>query len=335
MRAVRTFGFAALASVLFADFAVAQSTDDAGTLSLLVENDLFGAGTDRHFTNGLKVSYTTQEYTPEQNEPLGFIADLIPFWPSGAKARATYSLGQNIYTPEDISQRALQPDDRPYAGWLYLGGGLIVVSDDGRQSDAMILEVGMVGPASLAAEVQTRWHEAFDFQEPRGWDNQLENEPGIVLTYEHQRQIYETPLALGLNADAVPNVGFALGNIATYLSGGLTVRVGRDLSTDLGPPRIRPSLPGSSYIRAADGFNWYTFASLGARLVGRNIFLDGNTFTDSHSVDKRPVVADFQTGIAMQYQDWRFAYTYVIRSEEFVNQDQVDRFGSINISYRF
>ena len=35
--------------------AVAQDMpDDKGTLSLMLENDLFGAGTDRHFTNGIK-----------------------------------------------------------------------------------------------------------------------------------------------------------------------------------------------------------------------------------------------------------------------------------------
>jgi len=312
-----------------------DTPDDKGTLSILLENDTFGSGTDRHFTHGTKVTYTTREYLPAEDEPIAIIARFIPFWPDAARARGTYSFGQNMYTPDDISDPNLRPGDRPYAGWLYGSAGLIAVTPNGERSDAMVLELGVVGPASQAEFVQTRWHDAFNLTTPRGWDNQLRNEPGIALIYEQQRKIWQNELALGLNADLVPNVGFALGNVATYLSTGMTIRLGDDLTTDLGPPRIRPSLPGSAYVRQVDGFNWYTFASVGARLVGRNIFLDGNTFQDSHSVDKKYLVGDVQAGFAMQVSDWRFTYTYVLRSKEFNGQDKYDKFGAISLSYRF
>ncbi|WP_420724245.1 MULTISPECIES: lipid A deacylase LpxR family protein [unclassified Hwanghaeella] len=316
--------------------AVAQDMpDDKGTLSLMLENDLFGAGTDRHFTNGIKITYTTKEYVPLENEPVSFMARLIPFWPNGARARATYSLGQNMYTPDDISDPNLRPNDRPYAGWLYVSGGLIAVSPNADRSDAMVLELGVVGPSSGAEYTQTHWHAAFDFQEPRGWDNQIKDEPGFSLVYEHQRKWWESGVGLGMNVDVVPNAGFALGNIATYLSSGITFRLGKDLTTDLGPPRIRPSLPGSAYVREADGFNWYTFASIGGRAVARNIFLDGNTFKDSPRVDKKILVGDMQAGLAMQYDDWRLTYTYIIRSKEYKTQESIDKFGAISVSYRF
>ncbi len=312
-----------------------EAPDDRGTFSFMIENDLFGSGTDRHFTHGTKVTYTTREYVPESDDPVGVIAGLIPFWPEDARARATYSLGQNIYTPDNISDPNPRPDDRPYAGWLYVSGGLIAVSPDAKQSDAVVLEIGVVGPASGAEWTQENWHDTFGLEDPKGWDHQLENEPGFALIYEHARQVWDADLGGGLSADFVPNAGFALGNVATYLSGGATLRIGGDLTTDLGPPRIRPSLPGSAYVRASDGFNWYTFASVGGRLVGRNIFLDGNTFADSQSVDKKVFVADFQTGIAVQYNDLRLTYTYVIRSKEFDTQDRIDKFGALSLSYRY
>jgi hypothetical protein len=331
---------AALAMLLTTPgFSAADSPDDSGTINLMIENDLFGAGTDRHFTHGTKLTYTTREYVPDyqaaRTSPIAWVAGQIPFWPDGARARATYSLGQSIYTPDDISDPDLRPDDRPYAGWLYLGAGLIAVKPDATRSDAMLIEIGVVGEASMAKEVQTTWHEWFDFEEPRGWDNQLETEPGINLIYEQNRMLWRGDLMPGLSGDVVPNAGFALGNVSTYLSGGVTIRLGRDLTTDLGPPRIRPSLPGSAFVRQADGFNWYTFASLGGRVVARNIFLDGNTFADSPSVDKKLLVGDIQAGLAMQYRDWRFTYTYVVRSKEFETQDRIDKFGAISLSYRF
>ncbi|MEQ8443422.1 MAG: lipid A deacylase LpxR family protein [Alphaproteobacteria bacterium] len=336
-RARHLAGVLAILLVLFPATALAETeVDDSGTINLIIENDLFGSGTDRHFTHGTKLSYSSREFeVPDENHPVAIVAGLVPFWPQGARARASYAIGQNIYTPEDISAQVPDPDDRPYAGWLYLSSGLTAVSPDARRSDSVVLEIGMVGPASLAEHTQVTWHDTFGFPDPNGWDSQLKNEPGFSLIYEHSREIWQQPLGLGLNADLVPNAGFAIGNVATYLSGGVTLRLGHDLTADLGPPRIRPSLPGSSYLRPVDGFNWYTFGSLGARLVGRNIFLDGNTFSDSPSVDKRYLVGDLQAGLVLQYSDWRFSYTYTIRTEEFYGQDQVNRFGALGLSFRF
>ena len=70
-------------------------------------------------------------------------------------------------------------------------------------------------------------------------------------------------------------------------------------------------------------------------MVGRNIFLDGNTFADSRSVDKIPVVADFQAGVAVTFQRFRVSYTQDFRSPEFHGQKGFDDFGSLALSLRF
>lgn len=65
------------------------------------------------------------------------------------------------------------------------------------------------------------------------------------------------------------------------------LRLGQRLPLDYGPPRIQPSLPGSGFfVPPQDRFGWYLFAGVEGRAVARNIFLDGNTFRDSRSVDK-------------------------------------------------
>src|SRR3546814_12873912 len=94
-------------------------------------------------------------------------------------------------------------------------------------------------------------------------------------------------------------IGGALGNVYTYGAGGVTLRLGEDLPSDYGPPRLRPALPGSDYFRPSDWFGWYLFVGAEGRLMVRNIFLDGNTFEDSHSADKYPLVFDLQAGIAV------------------------------------
>ena len=83
-------------------------------------------------------------------------------------------------------------------------------------------------------------------------------------------------------------------------TGGLTLRLGEDLQRDFGPPRVRPALAGSGMFRPTGQFSWYVFGGAEGRVVARDIFLDGNTFRDSLSVDKKRFVADFQVGLVVQ-----------------------------------
>src|SRR3546814_15174227 len=103
-----------------------------------------------------------------------------------------------MYTPDDVALRNPPLDDRPYAGWLYGSVGLI--AETGRRLDQLELTLGVVGPASLAEQTQKLIHEITDSQEPRGWDTQLENEPGGVLHYTRSRR--------GFLQGTAPGVGF-------------------------------------------------------------------------------------------------------------------------------
>ena len=71
------------------------------------------------------------------------------------------------------------------------------------------------------------------------------------------------------------------------------------------------------------------------RLVARNIFLDGNTFAESHSVSKERFVGDFPVGLAVVIDRVRIAFTHVFRTREFKGQSRSDRFGALSISWKF
>lgn len=127
----------------------------------------------------------------------------------------------------------------------------------------------------------------------------MENELGINLFYEQARRLNKNIFLNSLEYDVIPHFGGSLGNVFTYAAAGLTVRIGPDLDEDFGSPRIRPSLPGGGFFRSKKGFNWYLFAGIEGRLILHNIFLDGNTFSSSHSVDKKLWVGDLQAGLAI------------------------------------
>ena len=302
-----------------------------GTFSFVLENDLF-SGKDRHYTNGMRLIWLPDKAVPTPKWVMK-LAGLVPWFPEQGEVNHGYALGQSMFTPSDITLTDPPSEERPYAGWLYATIGLAVES--GRQLDQLGITLGMVGPASFAEQSQTFIHRFIDSDEPEGWDTQLENEPGIVLTCQRSWRGLVTTAFSGNQLDFTPHIGAALGNVFTYGSGGLTVRYGRILPQDYGPPRIQPGLPGSGDFSPKNDFGWYLFAGIVGRAVARNIFLDGNTFRESRSVDKKPFVGDLQFGIVLDWSDIRLSYTHVLRSREFRTQDSHDDFGSFSLSIKF
>ena len=307
-----------------------EEEDKDGILNIVWENDIFG-GTDQNYTNGMRISWLSSEAgMPDWVN--WAVHNFLPVADEGHK-RTSIAIGQSMFTPANLATTAPQPNDRPYAGWLY--GTVGVVSDTGKTLDNVMLTVGMVGPSAYAGPVQKFVHSAIGDPEPMGWNNQLHDEPGIMFTYERKwRGLYQIS-PFGLGVDATPHVGVDLGNIFTDASTGLTFRLGRDLPTDYGPPRIRPSVPGSDFFIPKEDLGWYLFAGFEGRAVARNIFLDGNTFRESLHVDKEPFVGGLQAGAAVTYGATRLSYTQVFLTREFETQKRSEEFGAVTLSWRF
>ncbi len=320
-------------------------------VNLLFENDLWGSGSDRHFTHGSRLSYV------ESKERLANREDCDPAVDSNAmdllrtasdytsgllnfpSKQISFVLGQNIFTPEDITRPDLIVNDRPYAGWLYIGFGVMDIERKGRSwvLDTFELDLGIIGPDAFAGDVQKWWHQNIsDSPRPEGWAHQLKNEPGILLNLERKWRRELTPEEYeGLVVDAMPSLGLAAGNVSSYLSLGLTLRLGINLQSDFGPPRIRPGAQGSDFFDTGkkSPVTWYAYAGVEARAIANNVFLDGNTFTDSHKVSKKYFVGDFHAGFVLTLYRVRLSFSQVFRTPEFDGQTENDEFGSINISY--
>ncbi len=364
--------------------AVAQASDldpdcPEFYFNVLAENDLYGGGSDKHFTQGTRFSFVERrskslvamdekdrrqkiQECMDQRHLLGrgsgeFIQGVTSF---GRKIgewtlkpllnfdieAVSFVFGQDMFTPEDITRKTLIADDRPFAGWLYFGWGFITqrkpIGGPEYQTDifdSFEFDLGIVGPEAYAGEIQDWWHRnVSNSPRPGGWQHQLKNEPGILMTLERKWRMPIPPFHKDNNYfqfDLMPNAIGTLGNVFTYAGMGAILRMGHNLQSDYGPPRNRPGAQGSDFFpRVRKGkFYWYFFFGVEGRVVVRNVFLDGNTFTDSHRVDKKGFVGDLHMGFVVACKSFRLALTEVIRSREFENQKEQDEFGGISISF--
>lgn len=318
--------------------AAAEPEPSIGTFSLQLENDRIAA-TDRHYTHGTRLSWVSDKRTDGPDWGRDLLVFLYPL-AEVRRGRIGFALGQNIYTPDDTSTTALDFEDRPYAGWLY--GAISLHAETDRRLaghkidmlDSVELSVGVVGPQAFGEDGQNNFHDLIGVARSAGWNNQLNNEPALALFFE--RKLRPAPVSIaGYEADVLPHVGGAVGNVFTLANIGATFRIGRGLAQDYGPPHIRPTLSGLPAVDKSDAFNWYVFAGAEGRAILRNIFLDGNSFTKSHNIAKEPFVGSLQFGLSLAYGSARLTCSHVFLSKEFKVQRRADRYGTITLSKRF
>jgi lipid A 3-O-deacylase len=321
---------AVFAAALFLATPALAASAPAGAFSIIFENDVF-FNSDRDYTNGVELAYTT---APDKNiDSIVAFARSLPLFCNHGEVRTSYAVGQDIFTPEHTALVVPLPTERPYAGYLYASLGLLEANAD--RLDQIELQIGLVGPMALAGDAQGWVHSILGQPVPAGWHYQLHNEPAFNLYYERSLKIIPPQSLLGLVLDIEPHFGGAVGTVYDYANAGAMVRLGFNLPDDFGPLRMQPTLPGSGYFEPEAGFSAYVFAGVDGRAVTRNMFLDGNTWRDSPSVDKDAFVGDLSLGAAVTFSHVRLAFTHVLRTREYKTQTSSDQFGAVSLSFRF
>lgn len=318
--------------------------DPRQTFSLTVENDFFGGGTDEHYTNGLRIAWVSEDlnqFADQAPQWLMPYVDLLPFL-GGMERQHNISiaLSQELYTPEDTQATELIDEDRPYAAMTAFTLGFI--SKDEAMLDIVETTLGMVGPAALGEETQNNFHELINDETAKGWDNQIENEPALMLSWQRIWRAVDLDLGGGFGLDLLPHAGASLGNVYTGARAGGELRLGFNLPLDFGTALMSkgagvsaPPDVAEDPLDPAPFLGFHLFAGVDGRWVLHNIFLDGNTFEHSHSVDKLPLVGDVYGGACLTLGSVKLTYTLVHRSDEFEGQHGGQNFGSLSISLTF
>lgn len=335
-----------------------------------LENDLF-ANTDQNYTNGVAFTAVSHDIAGPVRvaclpAPVRLHARLIRFldpgfWEEEPGSTATQNVvvkfGQSLYTPRDPARTDLVRDDRPYAGLLYVGMSWNRRTHDARQNTEMLdtreITLGVIGPMALGRQTQNLVHDAIGADRFLGWDNQLKNEPALQLALDRKYRDHRSDGAIvpGFSADTIRSLGLRLGPIETSASVGVEGRIGWNLPNDFGSYPIRPGAenrpPSAASPRNRDRAPQFApvrpgahvFGMLEAKLVARDFSLDGNLLRSSHSVTRRPLVAQAALGVSVHGllagHGVRLAVMRVWRTREFKEQQSGHAYGSVALSIEF
>jgi hypothetical protein len=338
-----------------------------------LENDLF-ADTDQNYTSGVAFTAVSHDILGKLNLAClpaavrlhaTLISTLDPgFWTDADNPAHAQNLvvkfGQSMFTPRDFTRTDLIPDDRPYAGLLYVGMSWNRRKHQPHNNTELLdtreITLGVIGPLALAKPAQDLIHDVIGAERFQGWRNQLRNEPAVQMALDQKFKTYQGAGAIqpGFSADYIRSLGLQLGNIEASGTVGIEGRVGWNIPNDFGTYPIRPGAenrpPSAASIHGGDGSKGTTqfsrpragvhlFGTLETKLVLHDFSLDGNLFESSHSVTRSPWVAQAAIGLSAQSpvagHGVKLAVMRVWRTREFEEQGSSHAYGSVTLSIEF
>lgn len=299
---------------------VASAEDATDFFNLHWDNDVL-VGKDRHYTNGIRLSYI--DTLGEGRAPAW--ATLIPVFDREPVA-VTYSLQQLMVTPSDIQSSLPQYDDLPYLGYLTFSAAVLSRTD--RGSVGYELSVGVVGPQSGAATTQREIHELVGGTVPQGWETQLPEDYTLGIAAMYARRISTSRLDSGLQQEWSSSSKLTLSNWNSSIRSSVIWQLGSRLQAeDLAEESVmlRAGLPGPY-----DDPGWSVFVSAGAELIGYS-YIEHEA--PGYSFEAEPLVAHAALGATLHQRS--FSLSLVLRASSSVQRDAKTplAYGTITFSW--
>ena len=329
----------ALLSLATVECAAQSTAPYGGALTVTWENDI-GTGSDNNYTNGVGVSWVSKSIDTYEERSLvrrwGESWSFLPFvGDSGYRTYVSWSLAQEMYTPDDIKLPNPPKDDQPYAGVLYLDN--VVYAKGERSTHAWQLRVGVVGPSSQAENVQKWIHKVVGSDEPMGWDTQFPNEPVLNVGYTGTYLLAQGDLGKSASWRVVPMANAGLGTYFTGAGLGMYGEVGWNLVDALGGTALRQGFNAASTAGVGPADRWSV--SLSGGFAGYGVVhylpLDGTVFKDSRSVDSKPFIGMATLGISARRGNFVFFLGRTFFTKTFETERERVQFGTLSLSWYY
>jgi hypothetical protein len=310
-----------------------QAYGEVDWLSVTLDNDFF-VNDDNGYTNGIYVSiYDVYDNVTSQEQADFWVQPLMWSMPNRSIDQAVnvYGFGQTLTTPYDISKSIPTEEDLPYSAVLAFTNTYITVGPD--YADSVSTTLGVVGPIALGEETQKAVHSIIDARIPQGWDTQLNNE----LVFELSRgRTWRHWVSDEGNMDVLLGANMSLGTIKSGVSTAAIIRYGQNLKESY-PTALLADSRTSNPIAVNSG--WFVYSGLAVKYHFNQIYTDGNTFSDSPSIDYDHNINMFAVGMTYSWGSGSMAFAIntpfsFSEDESDKNLDQFNRYGTLTFAWQ-
>ncbi|MEH6823457.1 MAG: lipid A deacylase LpxR family protein [Motiliproteus sp.] len=329
-KAFKTMAFMAVAS-LFAPAALAYN---AGSFSVTLDNDAM-VGTDRSYTNGIFIEFNSAENLAlaADTPPLvRYVSTFLPLSsnrPQGWRLR----LGHQTWTPEKLNAVKPLPQERPYAGLLFVELGIYQYT--GLRADTYSFRLGAVGPNSLAEEGQKRVHRILGAQYPAGWEFQISSQTVFNLGYQGHRLISRRNAGLHNQYDLSGVGRINIGNYRSEAALAFVGRWGSRLEGSFGGVGFTPGKFFNVSALAASPSGYFLFAGIESRYRFNDITVEGDRPDEVADTRIAHLQATAIAGVVYYQQTGGISFSLSSGSREFKEDKHAfNATGSIEIFMR-
>lgn len=235
--------------ILFSNFSISQNRQ----LELAISNDKLVL-LDRYYTSGLHFTYRKN-----------LNGNLLFLKKENNKLQLNITVGNETYTPENLTSFDNRDFDRPYAGWLF---GKVELGRIKQKSALFLaLESGITGEESLAGTLQIAFHELLNIDSRPTWADEIAFSLMFNLKVSHVNNF-----KLNTKSSIQNRVNSSIGNKDIFL--------GNDISYFFGNFN---DFQNSSRLNLVDMNNrkeFFGFISAGYKYVALNSLIQGSPFSD-------------------------------------------------------
>lgn len=256
---------------------------DSG-FAFYIDNDLLTPDrADRDYTGGLALTLSgrrAKELPLSLDYPLQEAESLLGL---GATKKHSHTFmlhsiefGATAFTPENVTNREADNNDRPYASLFYLSNTRHHIDRSNGQALTTALTVGVLG-LPFAGDIYNGIHNAIGNDEGKGWSHQVSEggEPTFRLGVSHQQLLasrYDSTHRYELKALTQGSLGYL-----TEASFGLTGRWGR-INTPwwtFNPANAKYTEKSSAVTPFKRTNDLFVFGGFSSHLRAYNAFLQG------------------------------------------------------------
>jgi hypothetical protein len=274
---------------------------------------------DKYYTNGL---FFTFRHAVDQQK----------LKPALAKKTWELEVGQKMYNPVSGKIFDISEVDRPFAAYLYAGGGINWFHTNESVLRAT-LQTGVIGPAALGEEAQTFLHSNFGFYDITGWQFQINNE------FQLNSSLSYTGLLVRDTANTfdVTTNGYAnLGTTFTGAGAGAMFRLGK--INELFRSVLTNSRISNSKTDTIPGGEFFVYAQPMIHAVAYDATVSGGLLREDKgpvTYGTKPIVVSQEFGVMFASKRWTLDFSIIYKSREIDSRAKPDQYASFAAFYRF